>query len=110
MSTGTNMCAWAISVSARPRKRKPGSERGLRILHDRDPAALLDAEQTRRAIAQVAGEQGADDSVPIVVRGAAEERVDRRPMPVFLGAAAETSVPVLDEQVAVRLRDVDPLV
>ena len=69
---------------------------------------LLDTQQTRGAVAQVAGEQEADDAGAIMVSGAAEKGVDRRLVSVLLGSATQTDGAVLDEQVTVRRRDVDP--
>ena len=76
-------------------ERRPG------ILHDRDPTLLLDAEESRRSVAEVAREQDADHPGPVVVGCAAEQRVDGRPVPIFLGPASQAHPAAFEEHVAV---------
>jgi hypothetical protein len=70
-------------------------------------AAGLDRRQPRRPVVEGAREDHADGPGAVLERRGAEERVQRRPVPVLLRAAREAHAPILHEQVQARRRDVD---
>ena len=78
-----------------------------RILHDRQTACDLDRDQSRGSVVERAGQNHADDARAVGPRRAAEERIDRRPMPVLGRSANDTDASGLDHQVTIRRRDVD---
>jgi hypothetical protein len=61
----------------------------LRLLDERQPAALPDRGQSRRAVVQRPGQHYADHPGPAPPSGRAEQRVDGGPDPVLARSAAE---------------------
>jgi hypothetical protein len=69
---------------------------------------LLDPEQARRPVAEVAGEEDPHNPVAVVMGGAPEQRIDGGAVTVLLRSPGETYPAALQKQLAVGGRDVDP--
>src|SRR6478752_195820 len=82
-------------------------ESGLERLDDGHTAALLDRQQTGRAVVQVAGQNHADDPWSIAVGSGAKERIDGWPVSVFLGTTGQPEVAVAQQEMTVGRSDVD---
>jgi hypothetical protein len=78
-----------------------------RVLHHGQAAAVLDRLQAGGAVVEGAGQHHADRTRAVFERGAAEQRVDRRPAVVFLGPAAQADRARLEQHVAVGRGEVD---
>ena len=84
-----------------------GASASEEILDDRNATAPFDFVEARRAIIESAGENRADHARSEGFGGGAEQRVDRRPRPVFSRSARQVNVRAGDDQVMVAGRDID---
>ena len=95
---------WPRAGSRSAASRRKRHHSGPAPLRDRHSA---DSLQARCAIVQQACEQHADHPRRAVHRGRTEERIDRRPRPVFLRPAADMDVVVTNDQMTVGWCDVN---
>ncbi len=87
--------------------RQTGEQGVGGILKHHQPAGGAHGKQSRDSVQQDAGEQDADDPRPIGAGRRAKERVDGGTKEVLARPALHANRPVLQDQVAVRRRDVD---
>ena len=87
--------------------RHTGQGRFLRILHDHGAAELFDEAGADGPVIQSAGKDQGDDPRAMASGGGAKQRIDRRPEPVFFGAAGGAQVMALEQQVTVAWGNVD---
>jgi len=80
------------------------------VLGDGDSAEVLDHLQPLAAVVEGAGEDDADHARAVAPGRRPEERIDGRAKAVLARTPRHADGPVLDEQVAVRRRDVEPSV
>lgn len=83
------------------------SDRLRRVLHDRDAAALLDRQQTRRTVLQLPGQHDADDAWAVGGGGGSEQRVDGGPAEILLVAMGQPDAAALHRHVQVGRGDID---
>jgi hypothetical protein len=82
-------------------------ERVGRVLDDGDATAPPKCAQACRPVVEYSGEDETDRRSTVRVGRRAKQRVDGRPVAVLRRPAVDADDAVLDEQMAVRWRDVD---
>lgn len=91
-----------VRYRAQSRRRHPAVEREIRSLHDGHATAFTDRHQAGGAVVQRAGQDDAHRLGAVPPSDTAEQRVDRRSVPVLLRSATERHMSVADDEVAVR--------
>ena len=93
-------------IEGRLRHRRIGRIR--RILYDCQTAAALDGNKACGPVIQRARRNDTDCARTVGDSDRAEHRIDRRPVAVLARAAPDKRVPVLNQQMMLRRRHVDP--
>jgi len=79
----------------------------LRVLHHGDAVRLLDRQQARRTVVEVARQDDADSAGTVGLRCRPKQGVDRGPRPVLPRAARQEGVSVLNDEMQIGRREVD---
>ena len=87
--------------------RHPVEAGARRLLHQGQPADLLDGADAAHAVRAGAGEDDADGPVALILGEGAEEDVDREAHRAVGGLVGEAQLPVLDLEVLPRRDEVD---
>ena len=77
-----------------------------RILHDGNPAALLDGPEAACSVVEIPGEDDTNGARPVAIRRRAEQWIDGRPESVFSRSFRDSHRALVDHQVTIRRRDV----